>query len=106
MKKSIFDWESILAAFSATMMLAADPVIVRLPPTVATNEMIAHAYLRAPSSRISTFGLANWTTATFPNNCDDINTNIEIPKTELKVLKGESPTILSHYWKYDNSSNN
>jgi hypothetical protein len=30
--------------FSATMMLAADPVMVRLPPTVATKEMTAQAY--------------------------------------------------------------
>jgi hypothetical protein len=32
---------SMRAAFSATMMLAAEPVMVRLPPTVATNEMTA-----------------------------------------------------------------
>jgi Na+/melibiose symporter-like transporter len=82
LKKSIAILASSLAAFSATMMLAtthnktvpviypvnsaiqtthipALPVMVRLPPTVATKEIIAQARRFVLLSRPSTLGLAS-----------------------------------------------
>ena len=52
MKKSMALFGSMRAAFSATMMLAAEPVMVRLPPTVATKEMTAQRTRGAGRGRV------------------------------------------------------
>ncbi len=81
------------------MIFAAEPVIVRFPPTEATNERIAQAYLLCSSSREETFGLANWITGTFPRNWDKMRTNEQIPMTEDTVWNGDCPTILPQKYR-------
>jgi len=76
------------------LILPALPVMVRLPPTVATNEMMAQANRLVAGSSDATLGIASWTTATLPNSCEDINTNKEMPNTDEKDWNGRSPTIL------------
>lgn len=71
------------------------PVIVRLPPTVATKDMIAQASRLDSSSKYTTLGLASWITGTLPRNCEVMRMKAEMPTMELKLLKGLSPAIES-----------
>ena len=69
--------------------------MVRLPPTVATKEMIAQASRLDSSSKYTTLGLASWITGTLPRNCEVMRMKAEIPTMELKLLKGLVPAIES-----------
>jgi hypothetical protein len=69
--------------------------MVRLPPTVATKEIIAQASRLDSSSKYTTLGLASWITGTLPRNCEVMRMKAEIPTMELKLLKGFVPAIES-----------
>ena len=90
-------WSSILlhALHLDSIISPALPVMVRLPPTVATKEMIAQASRLDSSSKYTTLGLASWITGTLPRNCEVMRMKAEIPTMELKLLKGLVPAIES-----------
>lgn len=56
--------------------------------------MTAHAKRLFDGLSPEIFGATNWITATFPRNCDESNTKIQIPTTEEKFPKGSDPTIV------------